>query len=401
MLRVAVILETLPGASETFLETLLGNLREAGFQVNVWVRSGAKLVRPDCFGPVRCFPSERKPRLPRGIHAVFMGMRVAVRSPSEALRAGRLLWSSEGCFSKWIAGIYRLAPLLLVRSDVVYFAFGGLAARYCEYFQLRTNGVFSLRGADIFIDPLGNSAYRNRLRAALQHAAGIHCVCQAARQQAEQLAGRPLPRAAVIHTALSPAFVSEMAPTDKEESPVARVLSVSRLHWKKGLEHGMRAFRELIDRGVDAEWEIIGEGPHRIALEWAIRDEGLSTRVFLRGAQSASEVRQALRRSDILFQPSVSEGISNAVIEAMAFGLAAVTTAVDGMPEALEHGRHGLLVAPRDWRAMADALELLARDKRQRRQIGWNARQHALKDFTSLRQQDCFRALFAAASRAA
>jgi colanic acid/amylovoran biosynthesis glycosyltransferase len=398
MLHVAVVLDAAPGVSETFLETLIENLRQAGFKVDVWVRRRAAAAPKDArIGRVRCLPSECRPKLLRLVHAVWLLARVTFRSPREALRVCRLFRSSEGRARTLFGRAYRVAPLLLARADAVYFAFGGLAARYQEYFELRRNGFFSLRGADIFMDPLHNAEYRDRLRSALWHAAGVHCVCRAALRQAEQLAGRPLPHAAVVHTALDPAFLAgaeSLTPARNDQPRAIRVLSVGRLHWKKGLEHGVRAFRELLDRGVDAQWEIIGEGPHRPALEWAIRDEDLTANVFLRGAQGSSAVREALRRSDIFFHPSVSEGISNAVIEAMVFGLPVIATPVDGMPEAMQHGSQGLLVAPRDCRAMADALEHLAREPGQRRQIGQNARRRALASFTGLRQQQGFRALF-------
>ncbi len=88
-----------------------------------------------------------------------------------------------------------------------------------------------------------------------------------------------------------------------------------------------------------------------------------------------------MAETDIYLLPSISEGLNNSVLEAMATGLPVVSTDVDGMPEAVTGGRTGLLVPPCHPGAMADALSELASDGRTREELGRAARERAVAQF--------------------
>jgi glycosyltransferase involved in cell wall biosynthesis len=97
--------------------------------------------------------------------------------------------------------------------------------------------------------------------------------------------------------------------------------------------------------------------------------------------------------------PSLTEGISNAALEAMACGLAVVTTGCGGMREAVTDGVEGLVVKTRDIAGMAAALERLAKDSRLRRRLGEAARAAVSKRFSLVRQTDEFLRLYNEAIR--
>ena len=91
---------------------------------------------------------------------------------------------------------------------------------------------------------------------------------------------------------------------------------------------------------------------------------------------------------------SVSEGISNAALEAMACGLPLVTTDCGGMREAVRDGIDGFVVPLRDPRAMAAALARLARDEGLRQTMGNAARQRIVEHFSIETQIARFQALY-------
>lgn len=105
-----------------------------------------------------------------------------------------------------------------------------------------------------------------------------------------------------------------------------------------------------------ARWRlrIVGDGPEREPLEAAIREEGLEAVATLAGW--SDDVPGVLRELDIFVLPSLNEGISNTILEAMATGLPVVATAVGGSPELIRAGETGFLVPPGDSRAMAGRL---------------------------------------------
>jgi colanic acid/amylovoran biosynthesis glycosyltransferase len=147
-----------------------------------------------------------------------------------------------------------------------------------------------------------------------------------------------------------------------------RLVTVGRLVEKKGVEHVLRAMRILLDRGVDVEYGILGDGPRRERLAALAAELGVKDRVTLHGRQGQEAVRDELERSDVLVAASVTgadgdeEGIPNVLKEAMALGLPVVGTRHAGIPELIEDDVSGFLVPERDEASLADALQRLARD---------------------------------------
>jgi glycosyltransferase involved in cell wall biosynthesis len=139
---------------------------------------------------------------------------------------------------------------------------------------------------------------------------------------------------------------------------------------------------------------IAGEGAERDRVEYTIQDLGLGGRVRLLGKQSPDQVRALLRSSDVLLHASLSEGIANAVLEAMACGIPVVATGVGGLREAVDDGREGFLVPSRDFEAMSDRLALLLRDSKMRATFGAAARRRAVAQFDLRSQTGQFLALY-------
>jgi colanic acid/amylovoran biosynthesis glycosyltransferase len=96
---------------------------------------------------------------------------------------------------------------------------------------------------------------------------------------------------------------------------------------------------------------------------------------------SRVQVRELLRRADVFLHPSLSEGLSNATLEAMAVGLPVVVTDVGGMRELVTDGVDGFVVPPRDAAALAAALLDLAADPELREKMGERGRQRVVEDF--------------------
>jgi colanic acid/amylovoran biosynthesis glycosyltransferase len=147
-----------------------------------------------------------------------------------------------------------------------------------------------------------------------------------------------------------------------------RLVTVGRLVEKKGIEHVLRAMRILLDRGVEVEYRVLGDGPRRARLAALAAELGVKDRVTLHGRHGQETVRDGLERSDVLVAASVTaadgdeEGIPNVLKEAMALGLPVVGTRHAGIPELIEDGVSGVLVPERDEAALADALQRLARE---------------------------------------
>ncbi len=125
---------------------------------------------------------------------------------------------------------------------------------------------------------------------------------------------------------------------------------------------------------------LVGEGPLAGALRARAAARGVADAVTLAGRRG--DVQALLDACDIFVFSSRREGQPFAVLEAMAAGRAVVATAVDGIPEALDGGRCGILVSPGDVDAVARALAELAADPARRAALGAAARERVAARFT-------------------
>jgi len=142
----------------------------------------------------------------------------------------------------------------------------------------------------------------------------------------------------------------------------------------------LRAFAVLRNDQRAGELVIVGEGPCRAELERHIQELGLSGHVHLLGLRQ--DVPVLLCGFDVFVLPSVAEGISNTLLEAMATGLPVVATRVGGNPELVEHGVTGALVSAGNPLVLAAALRCYLEDAGLREAHGTAARRRVLQHFT-------------------
>jgi sugar transferase (PEP-CTERM/EpsH1 system associated) len=159
-------------------------------------------------------------------------------------------------------------------------------------------------------------------------------------------------------------------------------------------DHGglLQAFSILRTDQPAAELVIVGDGPRRAHLERHVQELGLTGHVHLLGMRQ--DVPVLLRGFDAFVLPSLAEGISNTVLEAMATGLPVVATRVGGNPELLEHGVTGALVAPGSPLLLAAALRCYVEDRGLREAHGDAGRRRVLQHFTLERMAQAYRDLY-------
>jgi glycosyltransferase involved in cell wall biosynthesis len=139
-------------------------------------------------------------------------------------------------------------------------------------------------------------------------------------------------------------------------------------------------------RKPDARLVICGEGELRGALEARARALGIADRVLFAGFRR--DLDRLMPAFDVFCLSSHLEGLGTSLLDAMALGLPVVATAAGGIPEAVEDGATGRLVAPRDARALADALAEALGDERQLAAWGEAGRRRYLECFTAERMVD-------------
>jgi sugar transferase (PEP-CTERM/EpsH1 system associated) len=146
----------------------------------------------------------------------------------------------------------------------------------------------------------------------------------------------------------------------------------------------LRAFRAILDQHPD--WRsrlrliIAGDGPLRGMLSALARDLGLGDSLWLTGARG--DVPELMRAMDVFVLPSINEGISNTILEAMATGLPVVAGRTGGNPELVVEGVTGTLYDPREGAALVAALENYVAQADLRSTHGHAARSRVVEQFS-------------------
>jgi len=173
------------------------------------------------------------------------------------------------------------------------------------------------------------------------------------------------------------------------QDPV-RIITVARLSPEKNVEGAVEAVARLrrARPGLDLRYEVIGDGPQREAVEARIRDLRADRYVTLLGAQNQSVVREALSRSHIFLLPSLAEALPMCLMEALGAGLATIATDVGSVDQIVMDQRTGLLLAAGDVPAMTAALADLIDQPATAALYGRTGRAHVLRSFDHDRQLD-------------
>lgn len=179
--------------------------------------------------------------------------------------------------------------------------------------------------------------------------------------------------------------------SDEGEKRTQTVVCVSNARYEKGLDVLLQAWRLVQQRQPEAKLVILGDGPMQDQLDHMADALKISQSVEFAGLRN--DVPEQLHRGLISVLPSRWEGMPNALLEAMASGLACVATRVSGSEDVIQHGVNGLLVEVENYEEMAQALVTLLRDPALTRKYGAEARttieqdytlEHALNRYTSI-----------------
>jgi glycosyltransferase involved in cell wall biosynthesis len=393
---VAYLLKGYPRLSEIFIASEIERLERAGVPIRLYViKQPDEEIRHPVVDRIAAVPSYLPPAEPVSGTPLLRWLRAnlrpflpslaatARRRPGGLLRAARAALAqavrARESRSAWPRKVYvkeflqaaALSERLLAASDVghlhAHFAHGCATVAWLA--SLITGLPFSFTGhaKDIYSERLNPAGLLRRKLLASRFA--VTCT-EANRRHLQRLA--PGAQVHRVYHGLNADFSRLLDGTAPEPSANGRLrlLGVGRLVEKKGFDVFVDACALLQQRGVTFEATIVGEeGEHGDVVRRRIADRGLGDRVALAGPKTQAQLLEEYRQADALCLPcrvldsGDRDGIPNVLVEAMACGVPSVSTAISGIPELIEDGRNGLLVAPEDPEAVAAALIRIDRDR--------------------------------------
>jgi len=281
-----------------------------------------------------------------------------------ALHFVRRFWFKQVRAAPWQISPGEVNALTRVLDEqqarLLHIYFGHIAVHLLPLIRRwRNPSVVSFHGADVMVD-LEKPAYRTATKQMLE-AVRLVLVRSESLGRALVEIGCPPQKIRIQRTGIPVDEISFQVrgwPVDGAWNFV----QACRLIEKKGLKTSISAFAKFAARYPQATFTIAGEGPLRAELEAQAHALGLGDKVLFSGFVSQAQLRELFYHSHIFLHPSErgadgnQEGVPNSMLEAMASGLPVFATRHGGIPEAIEHGRSGILVAEGDGEALAGAL---------------------------------------------
>jgi phosphatidylinositol alpha-1,6-mannosyltransferase len=271
-------------------------------------------------------------------------------------------------------GLLMGVKLLKRRPYDLSFAFAGVPAGVISHVLWVKAGLpylVSLQGPDVpGFEARYNALYpvlKPMLRRIWGHAAVVTAISQEHRHLAHQT--MPVLDIAIVYNGVD---IGPWPPTDKRRrGPGVNIVCVGRLIERKGHHHLLRAFARL--RAIcehPLRLTLAGTGDAEDALHRLAADLGVTDAVVFAGFVARHEMPAVYHQADIFVLPSQNEGMSIALLEAMAAGLPVVVTDTGGTAELVREGVNGHIIPWADVQALTNALATLVRDKHARERMG-------------------------------
>ena len=264
---------------------------------------------------------------------------------------------------------------LFEQDGVLIFSSAGLSfvEKGCMAILASARGrrvVFAPRSGLLLDDYARSRFMRVFVPFVLQRCDVIVCQGESWREQFLALAQVAPRRLRIIPNWLDTAPFAEIARGRPVREGPATFLYMGWLEPHKGILDLVDAIAHAGERLAGARFVICGHGSAAARVRERIRETGLSGRVELRGWVTGTDKAAALAEADVLVLPSHREGMPNALLEAMASGLAVIAATAGGVVDVVEDGRNGVLVPPRSVASLADAMAALHTNPSRRRELG-------------------------------
>lgn len=252
----------------------------------------------------------------------------------------------------------------------------------CGFLSLIYHGLYelpyivSLRGADVpgysdrfpliykFLTPLIRHIWK-KAAAVISNSEGLKEL--ALKTNAKQEIG-------IIYNGID---VEQFRPAIRGPSSNFKIICISRLTARKGFNYLIEAVAKITEKYPDLSLEIVGEGDAKAELEEQTKNANLSSKIEFKGRISHEKTPEAYNGASVFVLPSLNEGMSNTMLEALASGLPIIATDTGGSKELVQEGENGFIIKMKDSDDIAEKLEKLIVNPELVRSMGNKSREIA------------------------
>ena len=353
-MKINLVLNNYPSISETFLRSWIVGIQSRGFKIKILVLDN---------GPIK-----------------LEDINNSINNILVLKRSSRILWGT------YIINFFKIRKIKSVinysfinfgNPDLIHFSYSSIAINFLSILHLNSHAkyIVSCRGTSENIKPYLDINRKSDLVQLFKKIDLVHCVSDDMRDKMISDFGLSKSNSFVNRPAIDINNFTNNNLISTAENQSNIIVVTGRLSYVKGLIFAILAFEELKKKNIyeQLELRIIGWGPDEEYLKISIKLLGLENSIKLLGALNSNEIKNELLFAKVFLLPSISEGISNAVLEAMALGIPVVSTSVGGMAEVIKNGENGILIQPFSVESIVQGVSKLLDSKILRDKIRENA----------------------------
>lgn len=381
MRKIGLVLTAPPTYSETFLNSKIRNMIEAGIDVTVF--SGGKkgkfffrhlIIPPLNWKIVLFFP--------------WVFLKLYILRYGSMLKLFRLCQKENIGVVGFLKIAYLNSTIIIEKPDVLHYEFSALASgREMLAAAIDAEMIVSFRGYDIALHPLLKP---DCFKLMVRYTDKIHSISNFYIRRVHQYGFSDEIPTYLITPAVNTALFPIISNPGNLDSGI-KIITIGRLIWQKGNQYALRTASLLKERGLKFIWHFVGEGQEMEMMRFMVKCYHLEKYIVLHGRVPHEKMPELLAHCNIYVQSSVQEGFCNAVLEAQCAGLLTIVTDAEGLPENVLHRITGLVVPRRNPSAMADAvMELVAMDENMRIQMAQTAAARVRQEFDLANQKEAF-----------
>lgn len=387
-MTIGLVLSKPPSYSETFFLSKIKGLLSSGFEVVLFVQ---KADSNFTLCQVKTSPQvHKKNTIKLLLNMLLIYGKLGIMIPKRIHLFIKLERGAKRSYLQILKNIYNNSHILQANLDWVHFGFATMALQ-SEHVAKAINArmAVSLRGFDIDMYPL---KHQDSYKLLWKEVDKVHSISEYLLSKAYTFGLSN----EVTNQIITPAVDVSRLPENKyRRGDVARIISVGRLHWVKGLTYVLEALSILKENNISFEYTIIGEGAESQELGFAIHQLGLTDYVFMLGRKTHDETKQLMAEADIYIQYSLSEGFCNAVLEAQSLGLLCVVSDGGALPENVIDTRTGWVVPKRSPYLLATKIEkIINLPLEEQMQVRQEARKRVQNNFNLKKQELEFKTFY-------
>jgi len=327
-MRIGIVLSNTPGYSETFFTKKIRGLNASGHHVMLFV-SGGK--RKNFLGArVICGLDVSGGTLHKILISLWFVFRVIVCAPTISIKFLEIEIQSGSSWKDSFRKLIINSHILPFRLDWLHFGFATMGVdREIVGKAIGAKVAVSFRGYDVSVYPLKHPGCYKKL---WQYIDRVHTISDDLLQEAYfyKLPQR-VPVTKITPAIDAPCFLIKRAGFFNEGQ--ISILTVARLHWKKGLEYTMEALALLKKEGINFSYTIAGEGNDKERLIFAAYQLGLNDNITFAEKVDHADMPGLMWKNDVYIQYSIQEGFCNSVLEAQAAGMLCIVSDAEGLSE--------------------------------------------------------------------